>query len=93
MPEVHFTVRWPDGSVETCYSPSTVIETFFVAGEAYPLADFLARSRAGLQAASERVRAVYGSGCSRAMAQLAAIESRADAQTGEAAVVVETFSR
>ena len=93
MPEVHFRVRWPDGSVETCYSPSTVIENFFVAGEAYSLADFLARSRAGLQAASERVRAVYGSGCSRAMAQLAAIESRADAQTSEAAVVVETFSR
>ncbi len=93
MPEVHFRVRWPDGGVETCYSPSTVIKDFFVAGEAYSMADFLQRSRTGLHAASERVRAVYGMGCSRAMAQLAAIEAKASAQPGDAAVIVETFSR
>ncbi len=94
MPEVHFRVRWPDGAVETCYSPSTVIRDFFAVGQAYPLPDFVARSRSGLHAASERVRAIYGMGCSRAMAQLAAIEARADAQPqGDATVLVEAFSR
>lgn len=24
MPEVYFRVRWPDGTSERCYSPSTV---------------------------------------------------------------------
>lgn len=94
MPEVHFRVRWPDGGIETCYSPSTVIKEFLVVGRPYPLPDFLERSRSGLQAASERVRAIYGSGCSRAMGQLAAIEARAAAQAGrDAPVLVEAFSR
>lgn len=94
MPEVHFRVRWPDGGVETCYSPSTVIKDFFVVGEPYALPDFLERSRSGLHAASERVREIYGMGCSRAMAQLATIEAKAEAQAGrDAPVLVEAFSR
>ena len=93
MPEVHFRVRWPDGAVETCYSPSTIIKEFFVLGEPYPLEEFVSRSRSGLNAASERVRAVYGAGCSRAMAQLAAIEARAGRQPeGGAPVLVEAFA-
>ena len=94
MPEVRFQVRWPDGGVESCYSPSTIIENYFVAGQTYALPEFLARSRSGLHAASERVRAVYGTSCARAMAQLAAIEAKARAQAGaEACVLVEAFSR
>ena len=93
MPAVLFTVRWPDGAIETCYSPSTIIQDFFEAGHAYPLADFLERSRKGLQAASDRVRERFGgTGCSRAMAQLAAIEATARRQGNEtAAVRIEGF--
>jgi uncharacterized repeat protein (TIGR04042 family) len=75
MPEMHFRVRWPDGAVETCYSPSLVIKDFFQPGASYPLADFLARSRAALKIASDRVEAKYGFPCSLALGQLARIES------------------
>ena len=80
MPVMLFKVRWPDGAVETHYSPSTVIQDFLEAGRSYPLADFVELCRKGLHAASTRVAAVYGgAGCSRAMAQLAAIEAKAAA--------------
>lgn len=93
MPAVHFRVRWPDGGVETCYSPSTIIKEYFRVGHGYTLAEFLDLCREGLHAASERVRAVYGgSGCSRAMAQLAAIEATAQRQPSETAPVrIEGF--
>ena len=32
MPEMWFVVRWPDGSSETCYSPSLVIKEHFSEG-------------------------------------------------------------
>ena len=91
MPETLFKVRWPDGAVETCYSPSTIIRDFYEVGRSYTLAEFLTASRQGLNAASDRVRMRYGSGCSRAMAQLAAIESRAKVLNENAAVKVEGF--
>ncbi len=91
MPEVRFTVRWPDGRVETCYSPSTIIKDHLAVGARYAVPDFLARCRDGLHAASERVRALYGSGCSRAMGQLAAIEATAARQDNAATVTVEGF--
>ena len=92
MPETLFKVRWPDGGVETCYSPSTIIRDFYEIGRVYTLPEFLAASRSGLRAASERVRMRYGgAGCSRAMAQLAAIENRAKTLDETAAVKVEGF--
>ena len=93
MPVMLFKVRWPDGSVETHYSPSTVIQDFFEVGRSYTLADFVDLCRKGLHAASARVASVYGgSGCSRAMAQLAAIEARADREVDKhASVHVEGF--
>ena len=91
MPETLFKVRWPDGGVETCYSPSTVIRDFYEIGRSYTLSEFLAASREGLRAASDRVRMRYGSGCSRAMAQLAAIEHKAKNLDDSAAVKVEAF--
>lgn len=88
MPEVMFRVRWPDGAVESCYSPSTVITRFFEAGHDYSLDDFLARARNGLNAASDRVAQRYGgSGCSHARAQLAAIEAKAKGQSGLVRIV------
>jgi uncharacterized repeat protein (TIGR04042 family) len=93
MPEMRFFVRWPDGAAEACYSPSLVIKDYFAPGETYPLAEFLARSRVALNIASERVRAKYGRPCSRALAQLARIESAADAfaNVRDARVTVEAF--
>ncbi|MEM7398017.1 MAG: MSMEG_0570 family nitrogen starvation response protein [Pseudomonadota bacterium] len=77
MPEVHFTVKWPDGEEETCYSPSTVITNYFAAGESYSVTDFLERARSGLKSASDRVEQRYGYVCTSAEAQLARIEQRA----------------
>jgi uncharacterized repeat protein (TIGR04042 family) len=93
MPEMRFRIRWPDGRSENCYSPSLVIKEYFVVGIDYPLADFLARSRAALGIASERVRVKYGSPCGRALAQLARIEAAAGAFTSvsDARVAVDGF--
>jgi uncharacterized repeat protein (TIGR04042 family) len=93
MPEMEFRIRWPDGSAETCYSPSLVIKDFFIPGESYPLADFVERSRSALNLASERVQAKYGWPCSRALAQLNRIESNATAfaSLDGARVAVEAF--
>jgi len=76
MPEMHFSIRWPDGAVMRCYSPSLVVREFLEVGRAYPLRDFLERSRTMLHIGSERVRAKYGFACSAAMDQLASIEER-----------------
>ena len=93
MPEMHFRIRWPDGSAEACYSPSLVIKEFFNPGESYSLADFLTRSRTALAIASDRVEEKYGHACSRAAAQLLRIESAASsfADLPEAQVTVEAF--
>ena len=92
MPEVRFRVRWPDGRVETCYSPSTIIKDHLQVGASYTVAEFLTRCRAGLHAASDRVRALYGSGCSLAMGQLAAIETAAARQEQASPVTIEGFN-
>lgn len=93
MPEMHFTVRWPDGSTERCYSPSLVIKDYFVPGRHYPLDEFVRRSSEALDIASERVRLKYGMGCGHAMAQKAAIEARAErhADLPDAQVRVDSF--
>jgi uncharacterized repeat protein (TIGR04042 family) len=93
MPEVLFSVRWPDGSHGRCYSPSRAIEDFLAPGTDYAVAEFLARSRAGLAAASERVRAKFGMPCARALGQLAEIEARAEGLPADAAVTVLSFQR
>jgi uncharacterized repeat protein (TIGR04042 family) len=75
MPEMWFVVRWPDGSSETCYSPSLVIKEHFSEGGVYGVEDFLDRSRTALRIASDRVQAKYGRPCSLALGQLKSIES------------------
>jgi uncharacterized repeat protein (TIGR04042 family) len=77
MPEMRFQVAWPDGTIESCYSPSLVIRDYFEPGAPYALADFLHRSRTALAIASDRVQAKYGFPCARAQAQLARIEQAA----------------
>jgi uncharacterized repeat protein (TIGR04042 family) len=78
MPEMHFTVRWPDGQEHTCYSPSLVVQDFLSVGQRYSLPDFLARTHEALTIASDRVAAKYGFACSRAMDQWAAIALHAE---------------
>jgi uncharacterized repeat protein (TIGR04042 family) len=90
---MRFLVRWPDGSRDDCYSPSLVVKDFLAPGTAYRLADFLARSRAALTIASDRVEARYGMPCSRALRQLADIEARckAFADNPDAEIVCDSF--
>jgi uncharacterized repeat protein (TIGR04042 family) len=90
---MRMTVRWPDGSAESCYSPSLVLKDYFQVGQSYPLADFCDRSRAALTIATERVRAKYGFACTRAAEQLARIEERCEAFTAfpDARVRVDAF--
>ncbi|WP_421699047.1 MSMEG_0570 family nitrogen starvation response protein [Ancylobacter sp.] len=94
MPEMRFTIRWPDGALESCYSPSLVIKDYLTPGEIYALADFLRRSREALTIASARVEARYGFPCSRAMGQLARLEQagQAYATHPDARVAVEAFA-
>jgi len=83
MPVMHFKIRWPDGIEASCYSPSTVVGEFFVAGERYPVDDFVARAREALNIGSERVREKYGFACSAALDQLAQIEAAATRFQGQ----------
>ncbi len=77
MPEIHFHVEWPDGSQESCYSPSLVVKNYFAPGETYSLDEFVKRSREALTIASDRVQAKYGFPCSLALGQLQRIEQKA----------------
>ncbi len=91
MPEMHFRVRWPDGSESRCYSPSLVVREHLEVGRSYAVSEFVDRSRTMLSIASDRVRAKYGFACSAAMDQLAAIERRASAHAAGAEVLVVAF--
>jgi uncharacterized repeat protein (TIGR04042 family) len=77
MPAIHFNVRWPDGSEDRCYSPSTVLQQHFKAGERIAIEEFVARADVALGAASQRVQQRFGYFCSSAMDQLAAIKAKA----------------
>jgi uncharacterized repeat protein (TIGR04042 family) len=79
VPEMHFLVRWPDGEVVRCYSPSLVVRDYLEVGRAYDVGDFVERSRTMLHIAAERVKDKYGYYCSAAMDQLEEIEARAEA--------------
>jgi uncharacterized repeat protein (TIGR04042 family) len=93
MPEMRFTVRWPDGVAEDCYSPSLVVKDHLGVGETYALGEFRDRAQAALRTASERVAAKYGFPCRLALGQLARIEAACDrfSDTPDAAVTVEAF--
>ena len=77
MPEINFKIQWPDGTEQSCYSPSLVVKEYFSPGKSYELSEFVAKSRTALEIASDRVRQVYGFPCSRAIGQLKQIETKA----------------
>jgi uncharacterized repeat protein (TIGR04042 family) len=91
MPVMHFRIQWPDGDEANCYSPSQVVRDFFTPGHAYPLDDFVQRSREALNIASERVRQKYGFACSAAMDQLAQIERDAERFREQAGATVKVI--
>lgn len=73
MPEVPFVLRWPDGTEQRCTSPSTIVHAHLATGLALPVGELVVRTAAALDAASERVREVYGFACTGAAAQQQAI--------------------
>ena len=77
MPALNFTVRWPDGSVDNCYSPSTVLHEHLQEKQSYDLEEFVQQARLALNEASERVQKKYGYYCSSSIDQLAQIEHKA----------------
>ncbi len=79
MPEMHFTIEWPDGARERCYSPSYVVEEHLAEGQDYAVADFIERAARALHIASDRVQARYGFACSSALDQLARLQATAAA--------------
>lgn len=91
MPEMRFVVRMPDGNEESCYSPSLIVTELLQEDTRYPLYDFMARTRAALTIASERVRVKYGFTCSAAMDQLTRLEALAARHDPDASVHVVAF--
>lgn len=74
MPEVRFRIRWPDGTVQECYSPSSVVTEYLASGADYTVADFMDRARRALHQASRRVEQIYGRPCGLALGQVATLE-------------------
>lgn len=83
-----FTVRWPDGAVTRCYSPSLVVHDHLTAGTTYTVAEFRARAAAALTEASERVRARYGFYCTGSAASLEQIDGIVAGHAPDATVQV-----
>ena len=55
-----FKVKWPDGRIDDCYSPSTVIFDYLKEGESYNVKDFVELSSQALNLASDRVFKKFG---------------------------------
>lgn len=70
MPEMTFTLAWPDGATQECYSPSLVMHDYLQVETSYQIDDFMERTTTALQQAAERVKARYGFYCTSAAAQL-----------------------
>ena len=92
MPEMTFSVRWPDGDLMRCYSPSLVVQEHLSVGSTYAVGELLAAIRTALGIASSRVQVKYGFPCSRAQAQIVAIEQTARRFAADELTVVEEFT-
>ncbi|MDX5629123.1 MULTISPECIES: MSMEG_0570 family nitrogen starvation response protein [unclassified Brenneria] len=92
MPAMNFVVRWPDGSKEKCYSPSTAIEKHLIVNYPYTIETFVRTAQTALSEASDRVAARYGYACSSALDQSHAIEQKARQFAAADPVVVEEIT-
>lgn len=88
MPEMTFSVRWPDGRLEECYSPSLVVHDHLEPGTTYTVAEFTRRSTTALQIASDRVREKFGWACTSAAATQEQIAGSASSYAPDALVEV-----
>ncbi len=91
MPAINFKVRWPDGSEDNCYSPSTVLHEHFKTGDQMSVSEFTKKAEQALGAASHRVQQKFGYFCSSAMDQLSAIKMKSqrfeDADTEQVKII------
>ncbi len=78
MPSVNFDIDWPDGELQSYYSPSTIIHDFIRENEAYEQPDFAEKIFQGLDQASERVYKKFGYYCSAAMDEKSKIKQKLD---------------
>lgn len=92
MPAINFSIRWPDGSEESCYSPSTIVRQHFKPGDTMPLNEFISIAEVAMDAASERVKETYGYFCSSALDQLALIKGKAAQYEGSDNPQIEIIS-
>ncbi len=81
-------MRWPDGRVEECWSPSLVVHDHLEAGRRYTVADFVDRCTAAMAEADRRVRARYGFACTGAAATVEAVGASASRHAADAEVEV-----
>lgn len=88
MPEMTMVVRWPDGQVQDCYSPSLVLHDHLEAGATYPVADFVSRTVYALGIASDRVREKFGFACTSAAATASQVRAIAAHHPDDALVEV-----
>jgi uncharacterized repeat protein (TIGR04042 family) len=70
MPEVHLKIEWPGEKPDEIYSPSTVINQYFITGEQLTLTDFESKVTEALNMASQRVYQRFGYECTSAMTEL-----------------------
>lgn len=77
MPSVNFSIVWPDGTQEVCYSPSTVIHHHFKTGDSMPVNEFVQRAETALNQASDRVAQRFGYPCSQARSQFKCLQTTA----------------
>lgn len=93
MPAMTYTVRWPDASETTAYSPSRVIREYFEPGRSYSLSEFLGLAREATGVANQRVQAKFGFACSRASEQLDMLyaQARLHADQPDARVEIVRF--
>lgn len=88
MPEMTFDVRWPDGRVQSCWSPSLVVHDHLETGRSYTVREFSRRTTLALDIASERVREKFGFACTSALATQGEIATAAAAYDAEEHVTV-----
>ncbi|WP_229660969.1 MSMEG_0570 family nitrogen starvation response protein [Marmoricola endophyticus] len=83
-----FTVRWPDGVVEECYSPSLVVHEHLEAGTDYRVEEFSRRATYALSIAGDRVQEIFGFACTSAISTTEQIQTRAAAYAPDEVVRV-----
>ncbi len=70
MPEVHLKIEWPGQKEDAIYSPSTIINQYFKAGDILTVTEFETKVEEALNTASHRVYEKFGFECTSAMSEL-----------------------